>query len=136
MSLAIIICLSGLWLGGLLYISFSFCFLKLVCYVHVFPCICSHPHSHAHTLTHSLACAHTHSLTQTLSSISVSLILSWESRGVRVEDLDTSFDTGSFSGRVIFFTIVGLLTTVYAVVMVVIGLSGVKMPAIVVRLLQ
>ena len=32
-------CLSGLWLGGLLHLSFLSDFLKLVCYAHVFPCI-------------------------------------------------------------------------------------------------
>ena len=74
------ICLSRLWLGRLLYvytISFLSVFLKLVCYAHVFPCIyiCSHPHSHVHTLTHSCRFD--------LSSISASLILSWESPGVR-----------------------------------------------------
>ena len=38
-SLAIYVCLSGLWLGGLLYLSFLSYFFKLVCYAHVFPCI-------------------------------------------------------------------------------------------------
>ena len=33
------VCLSGLWLGRLLYLSFLSTFLKLVCYAHVFPCI-------------------------------------------------------------------------------------------------
>ena len=37
-SLAIYVCLSGLWLGGLLHLSFLSDFLKLVCYAHVFPC--------------------------------------------------------------------------------------------------
>ena len=38
MLLAIIhVCLSGLWLGGLLHLSFLFDFSKLVCYAHVFP---------------------------------------------------------------------------------------------------
>ena len=32
------VCLSGLWLGGLLYLSFLSYFFKLVCYAHVFPC--------------------------------------------------------------------------------------------------
>ena len=36
---AIYVCLSGLWLGGLLYLSFLSDFLKLVCYAHVFPCM-------------------------------------------------------------------------------------------------
>ena len=31
------VCLSGLWLGGLLYCSFLSVFLKLVCHAHVFP---------------------------------------------------------------------------------------------------
>ena len=85
-----IICLCGLWLGGLLYIYFL-CFLKasVLC-----TCISMY------MLASALTCAHTHSLDhslmQTLSSISASLILSWESRGVRVEDLDTSSNTGSF----------------------------------------
>ena len=41
MSLAtcIYVCLSGLWLGGLLYLSFLSYFFKLVCYIHVFPYI-------------------------------------------------------------------------------------------------
>ena len=30
------VCLSGLWLGGLLYLYFLSDFLKLVCYAHVF----------------------------------------------------------------------------------------------------
>ena len=34
------VCLSGLWLGGLLYLSFLTYFFKLVCYAHVFPCTC------------------------------------------------------------------------------------------------
>ena len=38
--LAIYVCLSGLWLGGLLHLSFLSDFLKLVCYAHVFPCTC------------------------------------------------------------------------------------------------
>ena len=38
-SLAIICLLSGLWLGGLLYLSFLSYIFKLVCYAHVFPCI-------------------------------------------------------------------------------------------------
>ena len=42
LSLAIInllyVCLSGLWLGGLLHLSFLSDFLKLVCYAYVFPC--------------------------------------------------------------------------------------------------
>ena len=38
-SLAIYVCLSGLWLGGLLHHSFLSYFFKLVCYAHVFPCI-------------------------------------------------------------------------------------------------
>ena len=29
------VCLSGLWLGGLLYLSFLSYFFKLVCYAHV-----------------------------------------------------------------------------------------------------
>ena len=32
------VCLSGLWLGGLLHLSFLSYFFKLVCYAHVFPC--------------------------------------------------------------------------------------------------
>ena len=32
------VCLSGLRLGGLLYLSFLSYFFKLVCYAHVFPC--------------------------------------------------------------------------------------------------
>ena len=32
-------CLSGLWLGGLLNLSFLSYFFKLVCYAHVFPCM-------------------------------------------------------------------------------------------------
>ena len=32
-------CLSGLWLGGLLYLSFLSYFFKLLCYAHVFPCM-------------------------------------------------------------------------------------------------
>ena len=39
-SLAIYVCLSGLWLGGLLYLSSLSVSLKLVCYAHVFPCTC------------------------------------------------------------------------------------------------
>ena len=39
MSLLLYVCLSGLWLGGLLYLSFLSYFFKLVCYAHVFPCI-------------------------------------------------------------------------------------------------
>ena len=38
MSLAIYVCLPGLWLGRLLHLSFLSTFLKLVCYAHVFPC--------------------------------------------------------------------------------------------------
>ena len=38
-SLAIYVCLSGIWLGGLFYLSFLSYFFKLVCYAHVFPCI-------------------------------------------------------------------------------------------------
>ena len=37
--LAICVCLSGLWLGGLLYLSFSSVYLKLVCYAHLYTCI-------------------------------------------------------------------------------------------------
>ena len=37
-SLAIYVCLSGIWLGGLFYLSFLSYFFKLVCYAHVFPC--------------------------------------------------------------------------------------------------
>ena len=40
-SLAIYVCLSGLWLSGLLHLSFLSDFLKLVCYAHVFPCSCT-----------------------------------------------------------------------------------------------
>ena len=43
-----IICLSGLWLGGLLYLSFLSYFFKLVCYAHVFPCIYMYIHQHQH----------------------------------------------------------------------------------------
>ena len=32
-------CLCGLWLGGLLHLSFLSDFLKLVYYAHVFPCM-------------------------------------------------------------------------------------------------
>ena len=32
------VCLFGLWLGGLLHLSFLSYFFKLVCYAHVFPC--------------------------------------------------------------------------------------------------
>ena len=39
-SLAINVCLSGLWLGGLLYLSFLSYFFKLVCYAHAFACTC------------------------------------------------------------------------------------------------
>ena len=38
-SFTINVCLSGLWLGGLLYLSFLSDFLKLVFYAHVFPCL-------------------------------------------------------------------------------------------------
>ena len=34
-SLAIYVCLSGIWLGGLFYLSFLSYFFKLVCYVHI-----------------------------------------------------------------------------------------------------
>ena len=33
------VCLSGLWLGGLLHLSFLSYFFKLVCYAHVYTCI-------------------------------------------------------------------------------------------------
>ena len=33
------VCLSGLWLGGLLHLSFLSDFLKLVCYAHVYTCV-------------------------------------------------------------------------------------------------
>ena len=36
--LVIYVCLSGLWLGGLLYLSFLSIFLKLVCYMYVHMC--------------------------------------------------------------------------------------------------
>ena len=39
LHVAIYVCLSGLWLGGLLHLSFLSCFFKLACYAHVFPCI-------------------------------------------------------------------------------------------------
>ena len=39
-SLAIYVCLSGIWLGGLFYLSFLSYFFELVCYAHVFPCMC------------------------------------------------------------------------------------------------
>ena len=38
LSIAIYVCLSGQWLGGLLHLSFLSYFFKLVCYAHVFPC--------------------------------------------------------------------------------------------------
>ena len=38
-SMYMYVCLSGLWLGGSLHLSFLSDFLKLVCYAHVFPCI-------------------------------------------------------------------------------------------------
>ena len=38
-SFTINVCLSGLWFGGLLYLSFLSDFLKLVFYAHVFPCL-------------------------------------------------------------------------------------------------
>ena len=43
MFVCIYVCLSGLWLGRLLHLSFLSTFLKLVCYahVHVFPCVCT-----------------------------------------------------------------------------------------------
>ena len=37
-SLAIYVCLPGLWLGGLPYLSFLSVFLKLACHVHVYTC--------------------------------------------------------------------------------------------------
>ena len=39
-SLAIYVCLSGLWLGGLLYLYFLSVSLKIVCYAHVCTCTC------------------------------------------------------------------------------------------------
>ena len=38
MCLAMYVCLSGLWLGGILNLYFLSVFLKLVCYAHVFKC--------------------------------------------------------------------------------------------------
>ena len=51
MSLAIYVCLSGIWLGGLFYLSFLSYFFKLVCYAHVFPCIYMHTHMHIEAYT-------------------------------------------------------------------------------------
>lgn len=69
----------------------------------------------------------TKTLSACLSIISVSLILSWESQGVTVHDLDTpSFQ---FRGRVLTFMVVGCITIVYAVTMVTVGLVGVKVHA-------
>ena len=36
LAITMFFCLSGLWLGGQLYLSY---FFKLVCYAHVFPCM-------------------------------------------------------------------------------------------------
>ena len=68
---------------------------------------------------------HTH--LQCLGITSASLILSWRSDGLTAQDLDTnSFE---FRGRVNTFVAVGFLTVLYAVVMVTVGLIGVKVHA-------
>ena len=38
LAIYIYVCLSGLWFGGLLHLSFLCDFLKLVCYAHIFSC--------------------------------------------------------------------------------------------------
>ena len=40
-----LVCLSGLWLGGLPYLSFLSVFLKLVCYMYMYICTCVSMHT-------------------------------------------------------------------------------------------
>ena len=51
-SLAIYVCLSGLWLGGLFHLSFLSYSFKLVCYTCICTCISMYMYLHVHLLSH------------------------------------------------------------------------------------
>ncbi len=67
---------------------------------------------------------------QSLGVLTASLTLTWESNDVTAWDLDT--DSFEFRGRVYAFIAVGLFSVAYAGALLVVGLAGVRIPAVVV----